>query len=190
MVFKKLQIFTTNINQKIKGVNAENRPYFFNSMTNIKTFDLNLSIMNKISFEKNADWVIYEIRTFKNLDKENSLYLIFNNADAYTEYNPTEDDSKTKFFVFPFTNKNREALENYTELWDKIKNQIETVNGDNPIEYGKDFMKARFESNDELPLSKILNVPVHIIIVKSVFQEESNYYPQVLLHECQCKHED
>ena len=82
---------------------------------------------------------------------------------------------------FPFTYKNREALENYTELWDEIKDQIE---------YGKDFIKARFESNDDLPLSKILNIPVCTIIVKSAFQEDNNYYPQLLLYECLYKYED
>ena len=131
----------------IKGINIANRPYFFfNSMSNIKNFDLNLLSINKISFEKKY-CVIYEIEYFKNLVSENSLYLIFNNVDAYIEYNPTEDDSKTKYLVFPFTDKNREALENYTELWDKIKDQIETTNGDNPTEYEKDCMKASFESN-------------------------------------------
>ena len=35
-------------------------------------------------------------------------------------------------------------------------------------------MNARFESNDDLPLSKILNIPVFIIIVKSVFQEHND----------------
>ena len=91
---------------------------------------------------------------------------------------------------FFFTDKHREALENYIELWDEIKYQIETIHGDNPIEYGKDFMKARSESNDDLPLSKMLNIPVCIIIVKRVFQEDNNYYPQVLLYECLHKHED
>ena len=149
-------------------------------MTNIKNFDLDLLSINKISFEKNTDCGIYEIEHFKNLHSENSLYLIFNNVDAYIEYNPTEDDRQTKYLVFLFADKNREALENYTELWDEIKDQIETINGDNPTEYGKDFMKARFESNDDLPLCKILNVPMGIIIVKSVFQEDNKYYPQVL----------
>ena len=129
-------------------------------MTNIKNFHPNLLNINKTSFEKNTNCVIYEIEYFKNFDSKNSLYLIFNNVDAYIEYNSTEDDSVTKYLVFPFTDKNREALENYTELWDEIKDQIETINGDNPIEYGKDFIKARFESNDDLPLNKILNIPV------------------------------
>ena len=69
-------------------------------MTSIKNFGLNLLSINKISFEKNTDCVIYVIEHFKNLDSENSLYLIFNNIDAHIEYNPTEDDSETNFFFF------------------------------------------------------------------------------------------
>ena len=64
--------------------------------------------------------------------------------------------------------------------WDEIKDQIETINGGNPIKYGKDFIKARFESNDDLPLSKILNIPLCIIVVKSVIQRGNNCYTQVL----------
>ena len=87
-------------------------------------------------------------------------------VDSYIESNLTEDDCETKYLVFASTDKNREALENYTELWNEINDQIETINGDNPIKYGEDFMKARFESNDDLPLGKILNIPVCIIVVK------------------------
>ena len=90
------------------------------------------------------------LNNLKILTTKITFNLVFNNVDAYTEYNPTEDDSKTKYLVFTSTDKNREALENYTELWDEIKDQIETVNGDNPIKYGKDFMKVRFQSNDDL----------------------------------------
>ena len=68
--------------------------------------------------------------------------------------------------------------------WDEIKNQIETISGNKPIKHGRDFLKIRFESNDDLPLGKILSIPVCIIAVASVFQENNNYYPQVFLHEC------
>ena len=112
--------------------------------------------INKTSFEKNTNCVIYEIDYFKNFDCKNSLYLIFNNVDACIEYNLTKDDRETKYLVFPFTDKNREALKNYTELWDEIKDQIKTINEDNPTEYWKDFVKTRFESNDDLPLNKLL----------------------------------
>ena len=116
-------------------------------MTNIKNFNPSLLSIDKISFEK-----YYETEHFKNFSNKNSLYLVFNNVDAYIDYNPTEDDSVTKYLAFVFTDKNREALKNYTELWDEIKDQInKTINSDNPIKYGEDFMKARFESNDDLP---------------------------------------
>ena len=45
-------------------------------------------------------------------------------------------------------------------------------------------MKINFESDDNLPLDKILNIPVCIISARSIFQENNNYCPQVFLHEC------
>ena len=39
-------------------------------------------------------------------------------------------------------------------------------------------MKIKFELDDDLPLGKILSIPVCIITLASVFQENSNYYPQ------------
>ena len=168
----------------IRGINIKDCPfYFFTSMTNIKNFNPNFVNVNKTSFEKNTNCDIYEIQYFKQFDSKNFLYLIFNNVGAYIKFNPTEDDSETKYLVFPFKDKNREALENYTQLWGEIKDKIETINGGNLIESGKNFMKARFESNDDLPLNKILNIPVCIITVNSVFQAGNNSYTQVSLYE-------
>ena len=150
-------------------------------MTNIENFD---SSIDKISF-KSTDSVIYDIKYFKNYDSANSLYLIFNNVDGYTE-----ESHENKYLIFASTNKNKEALENYKELWNEIKYQIKIIRGNKLIEYGKDFMKIRFESDDDLPLSKILSVPVCIITAGSVFQENSNYYPQVHFHECLYEYKD
>ena len=49
-------------------------------MTNIKNFDPNLLSIDQVSFEKDTDCVIYEIEYFKNVDRANSVYLIFNNV--------------------------------------------------------------------------------------------------------------
>ena len=106
-------------------------------------------------FKKRTDCVIFDIEYFKNLDNENSLYLVFNNVDAYTECNSTEENNKNKYLIFASTDKNKEALENYTELRDGVKDQIETISGNKTIKYEKDFMKIRFESDDDLPLGKI-----------------------------------
>ena len=50
-------------------------------------------------------------------------------------------------------------------------------------------MKIRFESDDDLPLGKILSIPV-VVITGSVFQEGNKYYLQVLSYECVCKSVD
>ena len=54
----------------------------------------------------------------------------------------------------------------------------------NQLNIKNDFIKIKFESDDDLPLDKILSIPVCIITVTSVFQEDNNYFPQVYLHEC------
>ena len=42
-------------------------------------------------------------------------------------------NNENKYLVFALTDKNKEALENYTELWDEIKHEIETIRGIEPI---------------------------------------------------------
>ena len=41
----------------------------------------------------------------ENIDNANSLYLIFNNVDAYTE-----ESSDNKYLIFASTDKNKEVL--------------------------------------------------------------------------------
>ena len=45
-------------------------------------------------------------------------------------------------------------------------------------------MKIKFNSDDDLPLNKILRLHNLTIIVRSAFGEDSKYYPQVFLDEC------
>ena len=58
------------------------------------------------------------------------------------------------------------------------------MSGNKVIKYSKDFMKIKFESDDDLPFSKIINIPVCIIIITGEFEKYGKYYPQVLLHDC------
>ena len=60
--------------------------------------------------------------------------------------------------VFILADGNKEVLVKSIKLWDKIKYLIETINWDKKEEYEKDFMKIRFESDDNLPLNKILTI--------------------------------
>ena len=72
-------------------------------------------------------------------------------------------------------------------LWEETKRQIEVINDDEPIEYRKDFMKIKFESDDDLPLGKTFNILDMIIVVASVLEKNGKYYPQISLHECAYK---
>ena len=72
----------------------------------------------------------------------------------------------------------------------KLKKQIELISGNKVIKYRKDFMKIKFESDDDLPFSRIMNIHVCVIIIRDVFDKDSKYYPQVLLHDCFCERKE
>ena len=80
--------------------------------------------------------------------------------------------------------KNKEVLTKYTKLWDEIKYLIKTINGGEAGEYEKDFMEIIFNSDNNVPLNKILKLHMLTVIVRSVFEENGKYYPQVFLDEC------
>ena len=48
----------------------------------------------------------------------------------------------------------------------------------------KDFMKIKFNSDNNLPLNKILKIHNITIVIRSVFAEDGKYYPQAFLEEC------
>ena len=94
--------------------------------------------------------------------------------DEVGEY--VEEKNGNKYLILDSTDKNKEILKKYPQLWDGIKNSIEKVNN-KLSEYGKDFMK--FNSDDNLPLNKTPK-----LILWSAFEEDGKYYWQVFLDEC------
>ena len=45
-------------------------------------------------------------------------------------------------------------------------------------------MKIKFDTNDNLPLNKILKLHNMTIIIRSVFEEDGKFYSQIYLDEC------
>ena len=115
---------------------------------------------------------------YVNINSINTLYLIFNEVDEYVE-----EINGSKYLTLVSTDKIKELLTKYTELWDWIKNSIEKINNKSS-EYGKDFMKMKFDSDDSLPLNKTLKLHNMTLIVRSAFEEDGKYYPQDFLDEC------
>ena len=112
------------------------------------------------------------------INSVNPLYLIINEVDGYFE----EINGK-KYLTLVSTDKNKEVLTKYIKLWNGIKNSIEKTNNKSG-KYGKDFIKIKFNSDDSLPLNKTLKLHNMTIIMRSVFEKDSKYYPQVFLDEC------
>ena len=83
--------------------------------------------------------------------------------------------------VFDPTDENKEVLKEYTELWDGIKNEIETINDSKKGEYSKDFMKIKFNTDDNLPLNTPLKFHLLTIIVRCIFEEDGKFHPQLYL---------
>ena len=95
-----------------------------------------------------------------------------------------EEINGNKNLTFASTDKNRKVLEKYAKLWDEIKYHIQTINAGKSGKYEKDYKKIKFNSDDNLPLNKILKLHMLTIIVRFVFEDNSKYYPQVYLDEC------
>ena len=87
--------------------------------------------------------------------------------------------NESKYLVFDSTDENKEVFKKYTELWNGIKNEIETINGSKKGEYGKDFRKIKFDTDDNLPLNKQLKLRMLTVIVRSIFEEDGKFYPQL-----------
>ena len=108
---------------------------------------------------------------YVNINSVNPLYLVINEVDGYFE-----EINGNKYLTLVSTDKNKEVLTKYTELWDEIKNSIKKINN-KLFEYGKDFIKIKFDSDDSLLLNKTIKLHNMTIIVQSVFEEDGKYYP-------------
>ena len=127
---------------------------------------------------------IKKIDDCENIYSVNPLYLIIGKVDGHIECNSVQKNNGNKYLVFDSTDENKEVLKKYTELWDGIKNEIETINGGKKREYGKDFMKIKFNANDNLPLNKPLKLDLLTIIVRCIFEEDGKFYLQLYLDDC------
>ena len=51
-------------------------------------------------------------------------------------------------------------------------------------EYGKDFIKIQFNTDDNLPLNKPVKLHLLSIIVRCIFEEDGKFYLQLYLDDC------
>ena len=98
------------------------------------------------------------------INSVNPLYLLVHRIDGFSE-----EKEGSKYLNIVFTDSYSEVLKEYEEVWSRIKNWIEKINNGKSGEYGKDYIKIKFNSDYDLPLNKQLKILSVAIIVRSVF---------------------
>ena len=109
------------------------------------------------------------------------MYLIIGHASGYIE-----EKEVNKYFIFDSTDENKELLKKYNDVFNGIRKKIKTISGDE-CDYEKDYMKIKFNSDDDLPLNKQLKFHNMTITIRFVFEENGKLYPQVFLDDTLCE---
>ena len=89
-------------------------------------------------------------------------YLVFDSMELYSTY------------------ENKELLKKHNDVFNGIMGKIKELSNDE-CDYEKDYMKIKFNSDNDLPLNKPLKFHLMTITIRSVFEEDGKLYPQVFL---------
>ena len=110
----------------------------------------------------------------------NPLYLIFGKVNGYFE-----EINENKYLTLVLTNKSKEKLKIYRELWSKITDLIRSITKNSDY-YDENYMKIKSGLDDDLPLNKMIEIQIIAIVVNAIFSflKNNNYYLQSFLNEC------
>ena len=132
-------------------------------------------------------------KTFNDID---IYYLCYEHKKKITEYNVInsvnpiylrithmkgqfkKDKSDNVWYLIIFDNEN--VLRIFADIWKSIRTKIEKYTY-GIVQYDKDYMRIKFEDNDNLPTDKIVNVRLATIIIRNVFAQNGKFYPQLFL---------
>ena len=173
--------------EEVKQINIKNQTYYFyNDMINLKNFEPNLLKIDRKSYKNigiyNIGYItIKKIDDCENIYSVNPLYLRITHANGYIE-----EINENKYLIFDSIDENKELLKKYNDVFNGIRDKIKEISS-GECDYEKDYMKIKFNSDDDLPLNKPVKFHAMTIIIRSVFEEDGKLYPQVFsgdaLHE-------
>ena len=74
------------------------------------------------------------------------------------------------------------SYKKYNDVWNGIGDKIKKVSS-GECDYRKDYMKIKFNFDDNLPLNKPLKFYDMTLTIRSVFEEDGKLYPKVFLED-------
>ena len=125
---------------KVEQINIKNRTsYFYNDQINLKDFDASLLKIDKKDYnEIDIYYIGYvtvkKIANCNNINSVNPLYLIINEMLV-----SLKKKMGISIWFWMMQTKTKKFYKKYEEVWESIKKEIKIINGDEKIEYGKDF---------------------------------------------------
>ena len=167
---------------KVKQINIKNRTYYFyNDQINLKDFDTRLLKVDKKDYKEIDIYYIgyvtvKKIANCNNINSVNPLYLMINEMIGHFE-----EKNENKYLVLDDVDENKEVSIKYEEVQEGVKKEIQTINGGKTAEYGKDFLKNTFKSNDDLPMNRPIKLRLLTINIRSAFIADGKFYPQLFL---------
>ena len=91
--------------------------------------------------------------------------------------------NKNKYLTLVPTNESKEIIKKYEELWSKIRDLIRSITKKSD-HYDQKYMKIKFDSDNDLPLIKMIEIHNVTIVVRDIFYENNKYCPHFFLDEC------
>ena len=165
---------------EIKQINIKNRTYYFyNDIIDLDEFDGSKIKVDRKNFNDiDIYYLGYEykkkITECNEINSVNPLYLRI--KDMKGQFKKSKDDNVWYLILFG----DADVLRKFANIWKSIRAKIEENTGD-IVQYDKDYMKIKLESNDNLSTDNIVNMHLVTIIIRSVFAQNGKFYPQLFL---------
>ena len=110
------------------------------------------------------------------------FYLVINDLKGYFKYSKEKKKKELEFII-----KDQKQAKIYNQIWNKIKELINSVDGVNFgfSDYFRDYGIIIFDTDDTLPLEDIASIYSITIIIESVYIDYyDRFYPQIHLENC------
>ena len=163
-------------------------PLFTYHVRFVNILDFNpkkLSIEKVCGINENLERIYY-VKYDKDL-----FYLVIDHLKGYFKYSKEKDSAELSSLErrkeVEFIIEDQRKREVYNQIWDKIKELINNINGANFrfSDYSRYRNVIRFNNDDTLPLYTMVSVYSMTIIITSVYRVCCDrFYPQIHLANC------
>ena len=123
-------------------------------------------------------WLYNKKKPQWDVNSVNPLYLIINRIKGH--FQEVDGD---KYLII--NSENGDIMQKYQDVFNGIKEIIKKINDyKQPIKYDDNYLKIKFNKDDNIPLYKIIYFPTITIIIRSITKKDDKYYPQLFVEDC------